>query len=185
VETLEALLTRNSVTSLSEPIPTQEEMEVVFQAALRAPDHAWLRPWKFIQVTGEGRKKLGDAFVQTATAVNEELPEALVEKAKNAPFRAPMVLVLIAEIKEHPKVPEIEQIVSTGAAAQNMLLALHDLGYAAVWRTGKMAFNSEITKHMELPESNTVIGFLYVGTPNGRVKEIPKLDINQFVSVWD
>ena len=70
-------------------------------------------------------------------------------------------------------------------AAQNMLLALHDLGYAAVWRTGKMAFNSEITKQMELPESNRVIGFLYVGTPNGRVKEIPQLDVSEFVSVWD
>ena len=184
METLEALLTRNSVTSLSEPIPTQEEMEVVFQAALRAPDHAWLRPWKFIQVTGEGRKKLGDAFVQTATAGNEELSEVLVEKAKNAPFRAPMVLVLIADIKEHPKVPEIEQIISTGAAAQNMLLALHDLGYAGVWRTGSMAFNSEITKYMELPEKNRVIGYLYVGTPNGRIKEIPSLDTKEFVTYW-
>ena len=66
-----------------------------------------------------------------------------------------------------------------------MLIALHDLGYAAVWRTGKMAFNSEITKHMELPESNRVIGYLYVGTPSGRVKEIPKLDMNEFVSFWN
>jgi nitroreductase len=185
METLEALHSRNSVTSLSEPVPTPEEMKMVFQAALRAPDHAWLRPWKFIQVTGEGRKKLGDAFLRTATAVIGDLSEALVKKAKNAPLRAPMVLVLIADITEHPKVPEIEQIISTGAAAQNMLLALHDLGYAAVWRTGKMAFNSEITKQMELPESNRVIGYLYVGTPTGRVKEIPKLDMNKFVSFWD
>ena len=185
METLEALHTRNSVTSLSEPAPTKEEMELVFQAALRAPDHAWLRPWKFIQVTGEGRKKLADAFLKTATANNEELTEILVEKAQKSPFRAPMVLVLIADIKEHPKVPEIEQIISTGAAAQNMLLALHDLGYAAVWRTGKMAFDSEITKHMELPESNRVIGYLYVGTPDGRVKAIPKLDTSEFVTFWD
>ena len=185
METLEALHTRNSVTSLSEPVPTQEEMEIVFQAALRAPDHAWLRPWKFIQVTGEGRKKLGNAFLQTATDVNGDLSEALIEKAKNAPLRAPMVLVLIADIKEHPKVPEIEQIISTGAAAQNMLIALHDLGYAAVWRTGKMAFNSEITKHMELPESNRVVGYLYIGTPDGRVKAIPKLDTSEFVIFWD
>ena len=89
METLVALHSRNSVTSLSEPVPTQEEMKKVFQAALRAPDHAWLRPWKFIQVTGEGRKKLGEAFLRTATAVTEDLSEALVKKAKNAPLRAP------------------------------------------------------------------------------------------------
>ncbi len=85
METLEALHSSNSVTSLSEAVPTPEEMKMVFQAALRAPDHAWLRPWKFIQVTGEGRKKLGDAFLRTATAVIGDLSEALVEKAKNAP----------------------------------------------------------------------------------------------------
>ena len=184
METLKALHTRNSVTSLSEPAPTQEEMELVFQAALRAPDHAWLRPWRFIEVTGEGRKKLGYAFLKTAKEQNEDLSEVLIEKAKKSPYRAPMVLVLIADIKEHPKVPEIEQIISTGAAAQNMLLALHDLGYAAVWRTGSMAFNSEITKYMELPETNRIIGYLYVGTPDGRVKEIPSLDTKEFVTYW-
>ena len=37
-----------------EPIPSSEEMELVYKAALRAPDHAWQRPSRFIEITGRG-----------------------------------------------------------------------------------------------------------------------------------
>ncbi len=77
METLKALHTRNSVASLSEPAPTQKEMELVFQAALRASDHARLSPWRFIEVTGEGRKKLGNAFLKTAKDQNKDIYQKL------------------------------------------------------------------------------------------------------------
>jgi nitroreductase len=75
-------------------------------------------------------------------------------------------------------------MLSTGAAAQNMLLSLHDLGYAGIWRTGKMSFNEHISKFLGLPDTNKVIGYLYVGTPDGRVKNIPALKTKDFVSFW-
>ena len=50
---LENILSRNSPRELSMPIPSAEEMEQVYQAALRAPDHAWQRPSRFIEVKGE------------------------------------------------------------------------------------------------------------------------------------
>ena len=184
METIKAIQTRNSISILSEPAPNSDEMEVIYQSALRAPDHAWLRPWKFIQVTGESRSKLSDAFLKTYEALGQELSEELTLKISKAPFRAPMVLILIADIKDHPKVPEVEQMLSTGAAAQNMLLSLHDLGYAGIWRTGKMSFNEHISKFLGLPDTNKVIGYLYVGTPDGRVKNIPALKTKDFVSFW-
>ena len=52
--------------NLVEPIPSKDEMEKVFQAALRAPDHAWLRPSSFIQISGDGLQKLSDIFVDFA-----------------------------------------------------------------------------------------------------------------------
>ena len=59
---LENILSRNSPRELSKPIPSAEEMEQVYQAALRAPDHAWQRPSRFIEVKGEGIKKLSSVF---------------------------------------------------------------------------------------------------------------------------
>ena len=185
METIKAIQSRNSISSLAEPIPNADQMEQVYQSALRAPDHAWLRPWRFIQVTGESRSKLSEAFIKTYKALGQDMTDDLSIKISQAPFRAPMVIILIADIKDHPKVPEIEQILSTGAAAQNMLITLHDMGYAGIWRTGKMSFNEHISNFLELPRSNKVIGYLYVGTPEGRVKGIPTLETKDFVSVWN
>ena len=185
METLEAIQTRNSVPLLTDPAPTSEEMSEVYKGALRAPDHARLRPWKFIEVRGDSRDKLAKIFIDTATALNSDLSENEISKLEKAPHRAPMVIILAANIKEHPKVPEIEQIISLGAAAQNILLGIHEIGYSAVWRTGSMAFNPEITKFLGLEENYKIIGYLYVGTSTGKEKPIPELEIQDFLEVWD
>ena len=59
------------------------------------------------------------------------------------------------------------------------------MGYAAVWRTGKLAFNPEITHELGLEDNFEIIGYLYVGTSTGKEKPIPELDVNEFVDVWD
>ena len=85
------------------------------------------------------------------------------------------------DIKE---VPEIEQIISLGAAAQNILLGIHEIGFSAVWRTGQMAFNPEITRQLGLEENFQIIGYLYVGTSMGKEKPLPEHDIADFLEVW-
>ena len=85
-------------------------MSVIYKGALRAPDHANLRPWKFIEVRGEAREKLGQTFLRTAESLEDNLTDPEREKLRAAPLRAPMVIILAADIKIHPKVPEIEQI---------------------------------------------------------------------------
>ena len=185
METLKAIQNRNSVAHLTEPAPTTEEMEQVYKGALRAPDHAWLRPWKYIEIRGNSRNRLADAFLKASISLGEEVTDELKEKLQKAPFRAPMVIVLAADIKEHPKVPKIEQIISLGASAQNILLGLHDIGYSAIWRTGKMAFNKHITDALELPTNYEVIGYLYVGTPSGHIKSLPEIDLSDHLTIWD
>ena len=185
METLKAIHTRTSSNNLQEPAPTKEEMDLVYQAALRAPDHAWLRPWRFIQVTGESRHVLSDAFLKTAEELKGKISQELKAKYKASPFRAPMVVILISEITEHPKVPPIEQVLSVGAAAQNILLALHDMGYGAIWRTGSMAFNKSILSSLKLKETSEVVGYLYIGSIAGEQKKIPDLSLEDFVTVWN
>ena len=183
MNTIDNILSRNSTPRLVEPIPSKDELEVVYQCALRAPAHAWLRPWRFIEVSGKGLDKLSKAFENTASALGDNLPERLL-KYKSLPYRAPLMIVIVSDIKEHSKVPPIEQKLSAAAATQNMLLALHDMGFGAIWRTGKVSFNEVISKELELPKSNEVIGYLYIGTPDGRQKKIPELKSGEFVTVW-
>lgn len=185
METLQAIQTRNSIPRLEDPAPSSEEMFEVYKGALRAPDHARLRPWKFIEVRGASREKLANAFLETAHSLNKDLSESEIEKLKQAPYRAPMLIILAADIKDHPKVPKVEQIISMGTAAQNILLGIHAIGYSAVWRTGQMAFNPEITKALGLETNFEVIGYLYIGTSSGKEKPIPNLDPIDFLEIWN
>ena len=179
---LKDIQSRNSIPFLEEPAPSEAEMIEVYKAALRAPDHAWLRPWRYLEVRGEGRNTLSKAFLDAAMKDNDPLTDELKQKLESAPFRAPMIIVLVADVKEHPKVPKVEQLLSLGASAQNILLAIDSLGYGAVWRTGKMAFNPYVVEALKLPENSEIIGYLYVGTPTRQGKSIPELNIDDFLT---
>ena len=93
-----------------------------------------------------------------------------------------MIIILVNTYKKHPKVPKIEQKLSTAAGAQNILLSLNALGYSAIWRTGKLAFNPFVSIGLGLKKDQEILGYLYVGTSDGKNKQIPKLDIEKFVT---
>ena len=99
-----------------------------------------------------------------------------------------MVIVVISKINyEKPNVPRLEQIQSTAAAAQNILIALHDMGYGAYWRTGKYSTerNEHISAELSLDKDDEVLGYLYVGTPEVEASKIPQLENNDFVTHWN
>ena len=181
MDALDNILKRVSARELAEPHPTKSEMEKVYKAALRAPDHAWLRPSSFIEVKGDGLNKLSNIFLEYAKN-QTNITDQIIQKYKNAPFRAPMIIILVNTFKEHPKVPAIEQKLSTATAAQNIMLALNTMNYSSIWRTGKLAFNKEIQTKLNLSDDQEILGYLYIGTSIGENKKIPNLDIDDFVS---
>jgi len=181
MDALNNILNRVSARELTEPHPTKSEMEKVYKAALRAPDHAWLRPSSFIEVKGDGLNRLSNIFLEYAKN-QTDITDQIIQKYKNAPFRAPMIIILVNTFKEHPKVPSIEQKLSTATAAQNIMLALNTMNYSSIWRTGKLAFNKEIQTKLNLSDNQEILGYLYIGTSIGENKKIPNLDIDDFVS---
>ena len=181
MEALDNILNRVSARKLSKPYPNKEEMKLVYKAALRAPDHAWLRPSSFIEVKEDGLDKLSKIFFNYGKS-SADISDEIAEKYKNAPYRAPMIIILVNSFKEHPKVPEIEQKLSTATAAQNIMLALNAMKYSCMWRTGKLAFNKSVQKSIGLKDNQEILGYIYVGTETGKKKRIPSLDIDQFVT---
>ena len=184
MEAIENILSRNSISKLGSPHPTSEEMNLIYQAALRAPDHAWLRPSEFIEVTGNGLDRLSNIFEKYAIENIKDINEQKITKYKNAPYRAPMVIVLISNVKKHDRVPEIEQILSTAAATQNILLTLHALNYGAIWRTGAFALNDKIAEYFNLSKNQKILGYLYAGKPMMDPKKIPEVDIDKYINRW-
>jgi len=181
---LEALHTRVSVPRVGAEPPDDEVLRNIFEAALRAPDHGLLRPWRFLIVQGEDRRTLGELFAQAVHGDDPSVSDGELNKARKKPFRAPVIVIAIARISYHPKVPEVEQIVSTGAAVQNMMVAAHAQGVGAMWRTGAMAYHSVVGGGLGLASNEKIVGFLYLGRIEGRVKKVPRLDVDEFFHRW-
>lgn len=184
MDAIEALVTRKSSAMLTAPAPGKEDLRIMMQAAVRAPDHCRLRPWRFIVVDGDAREKLGGIFEEALKARNPDATEPMLEKEKGKPLRAPMVIVVIARIEEHPKVPKVEQILSAGAAAQNIMLAAHALGFAGIWRTGKTCFDPKVNAALGASEADQIVGFLYLGTAE-RIPVLPDESVDEYVEIWD
>lgn len=181
---IQFLQNRNSSARLVAPAPSSGELEEMFRAALRAPDHAWLRPWRFITVAGERRADFGLVLERCLLARNPGADDMARAKARNAPLRAPLLIVVVATVVEHPKVPAIEQRLSAGCAAQAILLAAEASGYAGIWRTGDAAFDRAVMSALGLAENEEITAFLYLGSREGAAKAIPELDTANFVSSW-
>lgn len=183
MDALVALTQRVSVSRLVEPAPSAEQRELLFKAALRAPDHAQLRPWRFLSIEGDARQCLGELFVR-ALQENPETAAAALDKALAAPLRAPLLLVVIASPKDHPKVPTSEQVLSAGCAAHALLQAAHAQGLGAIWRTGELAYHPTVAKGLGLSEGEQVIAFIYLGTPEGALRQPAALAPADFVQSW-
>ncbi|MNY25131.1 putative NAD(P)H nitroreductase YdjA [compost metagenome] len=184
MEALEALLNRVSVARLDEPAPTPAQRELLFRAALRAPDHGQLRPWRFLTVEGAAREQLGELFARAQLTRDPDAPAAVIDKARAMPLRAPLLVVAIACIKAHPKVPESEQLLAAGSAVHGLLLAAHAQGIGAIWRTGELSYDATVHAGLHLADNERIIGFVYLGTPPTELRKPQPLEPADFVTTW-
>jgi len=184
MDALTALHTRNSVNLLCDPAPNVDQLENIFKAGLRACDHKNLKPWKYLLIEGNARNKFGQLMVDVKTAIEgERLDSGLTEKLLSKPLRAPTIIVVIAHIQQHEKVPEIEQLLSAGASAQMMMTAAHAQGVGAIWRSGALMFRREMRAGLGLDSQDQIVGFLYLGTA-AAAKPLAESNTTDFVKRW-
>ena len=183
MDALEALHNRVSVGGLTEPAPDSQQRDAIFRAALRAADHGNLRPWRFLVVEGDARTRMGEIYLK-ASEVDAPLSEAQRERTLAMPLRAPLVVVAITRLQEHPKVPFNEQRMSTAGAVQAMLTAAFAEGVGAYWRTGALAENRAVARDLGLADNEEISGFIYMGTPQKPARPAPELAVADFFSDW-
>jgi|GEM_PF-7324 len=185
MKAMKLLLNRRSVSKLDLPAPEADVIDRVMEAALRSPDHGALRPWKVVSIEGEGRTKFGEVL---AAAYKRQKPDAseddLASAARKA-MRAPLILIVAAELKESSKIPEIEQVLSAGAVAQTLLLALQAEGFGAVWKTGAPAYDPYVKERLGLKASDHIVAILYVGTAKEEPSEQKRPKIKDVLSPWE
>jgi len=170
---------------LGEPGPTAEQLDRLLSAAVRAPDHGKLTPWRLLLVRGDERAKLGEAMAKLHAEVDPDISPSKLEKNRARLAAAPLMIVVIAIVDEHDKkVPAQEQILSAGCVAYNLLIGAQALGLSGQWLTGWSAYEPKARALFGLKDDERVIGFIYIGTPQAAAPERTRPLLADVVSEW-
>ena len=165
MDTIDAIHTRQSIGKVKpEPVP-RAMIEKLLSAAVQAPNHYKVRPWRFVVLTGKGRDRLGEAMAAALKEKQPDFPEVAFEKEKSKPLRSPVVIAVGVDKPALKKVKEIENISAVAAAIQNLLLAAHAEGLGAKWRTGDPAEDPKVKQFLGFESDQQLIGFIYIGYP--------------------
>jgi nitroreductase len=184
---LRFLLSRSSVApqSLISPGPNAREIQLLIAAALTAPDHAALRPWRFIVIEGDGRQQLSRTAAEVRRRRSSNVRPAQLAMTWKKALRSPTLVAVIARLDDgHPKVPLREQYISVGAAIHGLLLGAHALGYGAMMLSGNRASDPRIHALFELAKHEQMIGFIGIGTPSKKISPKVRPAVAGHLQVW-
>jgi nitroreductase len=184
MQAIDALLQRRSAKSLGAPAPDVGALDLILASAAAAPDHGKLRPWRFIVIQGDSLGRFGDLLAAHLRRQHPNSSEEALQRERGKAFRAPMILVVAAICTPGGKVPVIEQVLSAGAAAQNVMLAAHALGFNSMWKTGGPAFDEEVKKSLGLEAKDAIVGFMYLGTEVSKPDWAPRPPFRDLVRHW-
>ena len=164
MELFAAVQTRSSAARLAEPGPNPEHLDKLLEAAARAPDHGRLKPWRFIVL----KDALREAFTAAAAeAKRARLPAMTAEQLaaeREKMARSPTIVVVGCAVnRDQTKVPEIEQVAAVAAAAENLFLAAHDMGYGVMWKTGAAAYDPAVKAVVGLRPDDHIVAIMHLG----------------------
>jgi nitroreductase len=166
-DAIDLLKTRRSIKpmELKAPGPSTDQLETILTIASRVPDHGKLAPWRFVIFEGDARTMAGEKIAAVFRQNNPQATDDQVEFERNRLARAPLVVAVVSRAAPHGKIPEWEQLLSSGAAAMNLVIAANALGFAASWLTEWYAYDRNVLDALGFGPDEKIAGFVHIGTP--------------------
>ncbi len=170
---------------LGEPAPDEATLRALFTAAIRVPDHGKLVPFRLIRLQGAAKHAWGEQMAALALHKKPDISPVKLEKERVRYSFAPLVVAVVARLNAHGKVPDIEQKLSAGCVAHNLLLGACALGFGAQWLTGWAAYDRDAAAILGLGDNEHVIGFVHIGTPQIEVPDRERPALADVLSTWE
>jgi nitroreductase len=170
------LQTRRSLkpNELTGPGPSPADLETLLTIASRVPDHGKLAPWRFIVFEGDARLKAGDAIAAAFAVKYPESKQEQIDSERQRFTRAPLVIGVVSRAAPHVKIPEWEQVLSSGAATMNLVIAANALGFGAAWLTEWYAYDRNVLDAFGLAPHEQIAGFVHIGRPAHAPEDRPR-----------
>lgn len=167
----------------AEPL-SRDRIRALIEAALWAPNHKMTGPSRFVVISGEARDALGDAHALARKRIAPEMGDEAMAAQRALTRRAPHIVVCICTVTAPDPVVRREDRDTVAAAVQNLLLAAHADGLAAIWRTGAFVDEPEVHEHLGLEPGDEIVGFVYLGEPSGDPPPAPVRPAVDAVTDW-
>jgi nitroreductase len=157
MELREAILTRRTHKVFGpDPVP-DETLDELLDLARWAPNHNLTNPWRF--------RVLGP---QSLHALKEVAGPEGASKLDRAP-----TLVAVTSLRSDDAVQDEEDLLATASAAYIVLLAAHERGLVAYWRTPGLLRAADGLAALGIDsDAERFVGLLYLGYPR-QEKEAP------------
>ncbi len=186
VAPIDYLHTRYSVKFVQQPGPSDEDLDKIFRAAMTAPDHGRLRPWRFALIRGNAIARLGELAISSIKAAGVPLAPEKENTTRRWLDKVPLLIAVACRLDHtNTKIPEHERMLATGAAVGNILNAAHMLGYSAFWSTGLGTYVDTVAEALGFDALDyRFMGFVAIGTPIQSMAPPERPDYRQFVTEW-
>lgn len=165
------------------PGPSAEELQRILTIAARSPDHGTLHPWRFVTVAEDQRDAFG-ALLREALVEHDPCATIAHHRKEDdfAHYQGQLLVLISAPVQDH-KIPVWEQQLSCGAAAMNLLLGAHALGFVAGWVTGWRTYSERVREAFCGPEER-IAGFVFIGHAGRELEDRQRPSLSEVSGPW-
>lgn len=175
-----------AVRRMGRPGPSAAELTQILSAALAAPDHGALRPWRVIHCTEAGKARLAELFIAAKLRAKPEAAEAELARERDKAMKPPVLLAMLATPKPaKAEITEAEQLAAAGAALQSILLAAFGLGYGAIILSGSRCADPAVRQAFGASPNDHLLGFISIGTVVDTPIPAPRPKLEEMVADYD
>ena len=168
------------------PGPNAAQLHRILAAAIRAPDHGKLAPWRFVVVGAEQRGALAALLERAYRETRSDPGPRDIAALNEFAHQAPTLIVALSCPDPDAKIAVWEQELSAGAACMNLLAAAHGEGFVGGWLTGWAAYSATVLAAFAPADrpASRIAGFIFLGTPARELQERPRPEYDAVVSQW-
>lgn len=143
----------------------REIVTELLKSATWAPNHGKTEPWRFTVFMNDRTSLLADAQQEFYKA-NTPADKFSIAKYDRYQKRAAATSVIIGlgmKRQESGKIPEEEEVLAVGCAAQNLMLHATAYGIGSYWSSGGFIHSPAALELLGLDQNDRVLGFVYLG----------------------
>ncbi|WKN46150.1 nitroreductase family protein [Tunicatimonas pelagia] len=143
-------------------------IQAILENANWAPTHRLTQPWRFTVFSGGGLQKLANFqadLYKKVTEVQGSFDQKKYEKLQKKPLLCSHIIAIGMKRDPKARVPEIEEVMATACAVQNMYLTASAYEVGGYWGTGGVTYYEEAKSFFGLEAEDKLLGFFYLGMP--------------------